>query len=98
MAVTLTADIFELVGVKQLSLARLRKISLGGAPRLIGIFMNPDSLFIDGNIGGMGINPATAIEIVDSVLVPMHGGMGVTAEDARSLMASGIGKGAGRHF
>src|SRR6202795_3009253 len=60
--------------------------------------MNPDALFTDGNVCGMGINPASAIEIIDSVFMLMQGGVGVAAEDARRPMMLSVRNGSGRHF
>ena len=62
--------------------------------RSLNVFMDLDSLFTNGDIGRMRVNPASAIEIVGSVLVPVHGGMGVAAEDARRLTVTGMGQGA----
>ena len=54
--------------------------------------MDLDSLFTNGDIGRMRVNPTSAIEIVDSVLVLMHGGMGMAAENPRRLMVTGMGQ------
>jgi len=57
----------------------------------LNVFMDLNSLFTNGDIGRMRVNPASAIEIVDSVLMLMHGGMGVAAENARRVMVAGMG-------
>src|ERR1035437_9086155 len=62
--------------------------------RTLNVFMDMDSLFTNGDIGRMRVNPASAIEIVDSVLVLVHGGVGVAAENARRPVATGMGQGA----
>jgi hypothetical protein len=60
----------------------------------LNIFMDLNSLFTNGDIGRMRVNPGSAIEIVDSVLVLVHGGMGVAAENARCVMVAGMSQGA----
>src|ERR1019366_7419235 len=51
--------------------------------RAPNVLMNINSLLTNGDIGRMRVNPASAIEIVDSVLVLVlvHGGVGVAAEN-----------------
>src|SRR5208282_4791692 len=60
----------------------------------LNVFMDLNSLFANGDIGRMRVNPASAIEIVDSVLMLVHGGMGVAAENARRMMVASMGQGA----
>src|SRR5260221_3449159 len=60
--------------------------------RLLSIFVNIDSVVTDGDIGGTGINPSSAIVIVDLVLTFMHGGMGVAAENAVCRVMPGMGE------
>ena len=62
--------------------------------RPLNVFMDLDSFFTNGDIGRMRVNPASAIEVVDSVLVLVHGGMSVAAENARRLAVPGMGQGA----
>src|ERR1035438_7435681 len=64
--------------------------------RSLSIFMDLHSVPTNGDIRRMGINPSSAIEIVDPVrfIVFVHGGMGMAAENARRLMVTGIGQGA----
>ena len=57
----------------------------------LNVFMDLNSLFANGDVGRMRVNPASAIEIVGSVLVLMHGGVGVAAKNARSLVMTGMG-------
>src|SRR5271169_392624 len=56
------------------------------------IFMDLDSLFTDGDIGKMLIDPGSAVEIIDSVFVLVQGGMSVAAENACRLMVAGMGQ------
>src|SRR5260370_42201250 len=60
--------------------------------RSLDIFMDLHSLFANGDIGRLRVNPGSAIEIIDSVFRVMlvHGGMGVAAENARRLMVTGM--------
>jgi hypothetical protein len=51
------------------------------------------SLFSNRDIGGMRVNPGSAIEIVDSVLGFVHGGVGMAAKDARRLTMTAVGEG-----
>src|SRR5580658_1539442 len=60
--------------------------------RLLNIFVDLDSLFPDGDIGRMLIDPSSAIKIIDSVLVLVQGGMSVAAENACRLMVAGMGQ------
>jgi hypothetical protein len=60
----------------------------------LNVFMDLNSLFANGDIGGMRVNPASTIEIVGSVLMLVHGGMGVAAENARRVMVAGMSQGA----
>ena len=56
--------------------------------------MDLDSLFTDGDIGKALVNPGSAIEIIDSALVLVQGGMSVAAENSRRPMVAGMGQGA----
>src|ERR1019366_9084155 len=60
----------------------------------IDIFVDLDSLFANGDIGRMLVDPGSAIVIVDSTLMLVHGGVGVAAEDTCRLMVTGMGQGA----
>src|ERR1700691_4157868 len=59
----------------------------------VDVFMDLYSLFTYRDVGGMRVNPASAIEIIRSALVPVHGGMGVSAKNADRLMVAGMGQG-----
>src|SRR5208282_4085753 len=56
----------------------------------LNIFMDPDSLFTDGDIGRMLVDPGSAVEIIDSVFVLVQGGMSVAAENPCRLMVAGM--------
>src|SRR5260370_35851790 len=58
----------------------------------LNIFMDLDSLFANGDIGGTRVNPGSAIVIVDPVLALMHGRMGVAAENTFCRAMTGMGK------
>src|SRR3981081_1392039 len=60
--------------------------------RPLAMLMDLDSLFTNGDIGRMRVNPASAIVIVDPVLTLMHGGMGVAAENAGCRVMTGMGE------
>src|SRR5260370_25282840 len=60
--------------------------------RSLDIFMDLHSLFANGDIGRLRVNPGSAIEIIYSAFRVMlvHGGMGVAAENARRMRVTGM--------
>ncbi len=66
-----------------------RSAPTAGSSRLLessgplSVFVDMDSLFANRDVGRTRVDPGSAVVIVDSVLMLMHGGMGVAAEDAR---------------
>src|ERR1019366_223583 len=58
--------------------------------RPIDIFVDLDPLFANSDIGKMLVDPGSTIEIVDSMLVLVQGGVGVAAENTRRLMVAGM--------
>ena len=58
----------------------------------IDIFVDLDPLFTNGDIGRMLVDPGSAIEIVDSVILLVQGGVGVAAENTRRLVVTGMGQ------
>ena len=56
------------------------------------VFMDLDSLFPNGDVSRMRVNPGSAIEIIDSVggVALVHRGMGVAAENTVRVMVAGI--------
>jgi hypothetical protein len=85
----------ELVG--EFSRFGISRASFFAGMKIVGslnVFMDLNSLFANGDIGRMRVNPASTIEIVGSVLMLVHGGMGVAAENARRVMVAGMSQGA----
>src|ERR1700690_2660302 len=58
------------------------------------IFMDLHPVFTHGHIRGMGINPGSAIEIIDAVLfvASTQCSMGMATEDARCPVVTGMGQ------
>jgi len=57
-------------------------------------FMNMDSVFANGDVSRMLIDPCAAIEVVNAMLwiVFVQGGVGVTAKNAGCLVMAGMGE------
>jgi len=52
--------------------------------------MNPHSLFVDGNVRGLRVNPASGVVIVQSIARLLHGDVGMSAENAVGLVEAGV--------
>src|SRR6266850_6636708 len=84
---------FSKVGVGFASfLARMTVITM------LDVFMNLDTLFADGDVFRVVINPTAGVVVVDSIFVAVQGGMGVSAENARGLMMARMSQGSGGNF
>jgi len=51
--------------------------------------MDLHSFFADGDVGRTFVNPTAGVVVIDSLFIPMHGDMGVSAENALGLVAAG---------
>src|SRR2546427_1063817 len=65
---------------------------------LLGVFMDLDAFFADGDVSRVVVNPAARIVVVDSVFVAVQGGMGVSTEKSRGLIIACLCQGAIRNF
>jgi hypothetical protein len=77
----------------EFSRAGISSLCVGMGMKIVGsldIFMDLDSVFTNGDVGGMFVNPSSAIVIIDSLLVFVQRGMGVAAENAGRLTVTGI--------
>lgn len=54
------------------------------------IAVDMDTLLVDGEIGGIGVDPASAVVVVHAVAVLMRGDVGVSAEDAVDATGAGV--------
>src|SRR5580704_9201841 len=54
--------------------------------RSLLVFMNPHSLFVDSDVGWLGINPSAGVVIVKSIALLLHGDVGVSAENSVGLI------------
>src|SRR5216684_2585403 len=66
--------------------------------RLLDVLTNLDTFFADGYVFRAVVNPAAGVIVVDSILVAVQGGMGVSAENARGLMMARMSQGSGCNF
>ncbi len=55
-------------------------------------------MFIDSDVSGRSLDPASGIEVFDTVLDEMHGLMCMSAEDPLRIVSAGMGKRAGGDF
>src|SRR5580704_7613886 len=62
---------------------------------LLHEFPDIDSIFTDRDVGGAGVDPGSAIEIVDAVL---HRSVSMAAENTRGLAMTGVCDSAIGHF
>src|ERR1700722_17086474 len=67
---------------------------------LLHEFPDIDSIFTDRDVGGAGVDPGSAIEIVDAVLhiVLLHRSVSMAAENTRGLAMTGVCNSAIGHF
>ena len=54
--------------------------------------MDANPLFVDGEVGEAGIDPATCVVVVNSVFFDLDGLVGVAAEDAVGMVLARIVK------
>src|SRR5208283_5679489 len=64
--------------------------------RLLAIFVDLHATFINRDVSRSGVDPGSAIVVIDSVflIVLVQGGVGVSAKDARGVMMTGVRQGA----
>ena len=53
-----------------------------------------DSVFAYGDVGGVRVDPGSAVVVVDAVsgVMLVHGGVGVSAKDALRMLVTGVGQ------
>lgn len=56
--------------------------------------VDPDSVFAHGDVSGMGVDPGSAVVVVDAMdaVASVHGGVGVSAKDALRMLVTGVGQ------